>query len=314
MKISIVIPCYNSEKFLENTVSEVQKILKKENYEIILINDCSKDNTYAVIKKMAQKDKRIIGISFAKNFGQQSALMAGFSKATGDVVLCMDDDGQTPPTEIPKLLNALDDDTDVVYAKYNNKKHSFYRNFGSKINSKMAEWLISKPKDLYVSSFCVIKKYVIEEVLKYSNSFPYILGLVLRSTDKIKNVDVNHKERCVGKSGYSLKKLLALWMNGFTSFSVKPLRIATFLGALTALSGFIFMIIIIIRRLLIGYSQVQGWNSLISVILFIGGVIMVILGIIGEYVGRIYICNNNAPQYVIREKINIKGKNNERKS
>lgn len=301
MKLSVVIPCYNSGAFLENTIQDLEQVLKKEDYEIILVNDCSSDNTYDVIKKLAKKNGRIKGISFSKNFGQHAALMAGFSYCTGDLILCMDDDGQTLPSEVPKLISALDDATDVVYAKYITKKHSLFRNFGSYINSKMLEWLLGKPKNLTITSFFIARKYVIDEILRYKSSYPYVSGLILRSTSKIKNVMVTHKERTVGKSGYSMKKLISLWMNGFTAFSIKPLRIANFLGALTAMIGFIYMIILIIRRLIIGYSVVQGWNSLISVILFIGGIIMCILGMIGEYLGRIYICNNNAPQYVVRE-------------
>lgn len=300
MKVSIVIPCYNSELFLEKTFSEIKNSMKNYNYEVILINDSSKDNTYKIIEKIAKHNKNVIGVSFAKNFGQHAALMAGFSMVSGDVIVCMDDDGQTPASEIPKLINGLTDDVDVVYAKYKIKKHSFFRNFGSKVNNKMAEVMIGKPKKLSVTSFFCARRYVIDEVLKYKNSYPYVIGLILRTTNRIINVEVEHKSREIGNSGYSLKKLLSLWMNGFTTFSVKPLRIADILGAITALCGFIYMLIIIIRKLFFGYESLQGWSSLVSITLFIGGIIMLILGLIGEYLGRVYICNSNAPQYVIR--------------
>ena len=136
-------------------------------YEIILIDDSSPDNTYQVIEKISREHRNIYGASLAKNFGQHAALMAGFSYASGDYVLCMDDDGQTPASEIHKLLEALSDDIDVVYAEYETKKHSLYRNLGSKLNAKMTEWMLGKPKELYVSSFFVAKRYVIEEMLKY---------------------------------------------------------------------------------------------------------------------------------------------------
>lgn len=306
MKISIVIPCYSSAKFLENTVKEVEEemsLLTQYEYEIILINDSSPDNTYEIIKKIAAQNNHVKGIHLAKNFGQHAALMAGFQYVTGDLVVCMDDDGQTPASEMHKLIENISDECDVVYARYETKKHAWYRNIGSKINSIMAEWMISKPKDLYVSSYFVAKRYVVDEMKRYSHSFPYVIGLVLRTTKNIKNVDVIHKERTVGESGYSVGKLLALWMNGFTAFSVKPLRIADLMGAASAILGFIFLIYVIVRRVLYGDAGAIGWSSLISVMLFIGGISMCIMGIIGEYIGRIYISINNAPQYVIKDTV-----------
>ena len=306
-KISIVIPCYASSQFLKNTVSEIEKEMlemAQDEYQIILVNDSSPDNTFQVIRELTEQNERILGINLAKNFGQHAALMAGFKYATGDVIVCMDDDGQTPASEIHKLINELSEDCDVVYARYNVKKHSSFRNFGSKLNGLMTEWLLGKPKNLYVSSYFAAKKYVIDEVKKYENAYPYVIGLILRTTKNVKNIDVVHKDRMVGDSGYSLKKLLALWLNGFTAFSVKPLRIANFIGIISATLGFVFLIYVILKRIIGGSSTAIGWSSLISVLLFIGGILMCILGIIGEYIGRIYICLNNSPQYVIREILN----------
>ncbi|MCI8635535.1 MAG: glycosyltransferase [Eubacterium sp.] len=304
MKVSIVIPCYASAKFLRGTVGEIrQKMdsLKQYEYEVILVNDCSPDSTFEVIRSLVREDSHITGIGLAKNFGQHAALMAGFQYVTGDIVVCMDDDGQTPAAELDKLLDAISDDCDVVYARYQTKKHAWYRNLGSKVNSLMTEWMLGKPRDLYVSSYFAAKRYVVDEMKKYSHAFPYVIGLVLRTTKSIKNVDVNHRDRVAGESGYSLKKLFALWLNGFTAFSIMPLRLADLIGALCAGAGFLFMVFVVIRRLLYGDSGVMGWSSLISVVLFIGGILMCILGIIGEYIGRIYICINNAPQYVVKE-------------
>ena len=299
--LSIVIPCYNSAGFLKKTINEIEEALGDVRHEIILVNDASLDDTYDVIRCIASEHSNIIGIDLAKNFGQHAALMAGFSKTSGNAVLCMDDDGQTPASEIQKLLEALNDDVDVVYARYESKNHSTFRNLGSKMNAKMTEWMLGKPKELYVSSFFLARKFVIDEVLKYRQSFPYVIGLILRSTNKIVNVTVEHKKREQGQSGYSMKKLIALWMNGFTAFSIFPLRIADLLGATIALIGFITAVILIIKRLIIGYSIVQGWYSLISVILIVGGLLMLVLGLTGEYIGRTYMCISQAPQYVIRK-------------
>lgn len=306
MKISIVIPCYASAKFLENTVKDIKNEIKNLNqyeFEVVLVNDCSPDETFKVIEKIVKENENFIGINLAKNFGQHAALMAGFQYVTGDVVVCMDDDGQTPASELHKLLEAISDECDVVYAKYLTKKHAWYRNVGSKINEMMTEWMLGKPKNLYISSFFAAKKYVIDEVKKYEHSYPYVIGLVLRTTRNIKNVEVTHKDRTVGESGYSFKKLFSLWMNGFTAFSIKPLRIADFIGVICAMAGFAFLVYVVIKRVVGGDAGVIGWSSLISVMLFVGGILMCILGIIGEYIGRMYICINSAPQYVVKEVI-----------
>lgn len=303
MKLSIVIPCYNSSKFLENTYNEIKAAMDAAGYEheIIFINDSSPDDTFSVIKEIASRDECVIGINLARNFGQHSAIMAGLNETTGDLVLCMDDDGQTPASEIHKLVEGISEDVDVCYACYEHKQHSNFRNFGSKVNDWMATTMIGKPKELIISSFFVAKRYVIDEMLRYSNGFPYIHGLLLRSTNKIKNIPVNHKAREVGASGYSMKKLLGLWLNGFTAFSVKPLRVADIIGVLTAFAGFAYAIFVLIRRVVFGDCGSIGWASMICITLFIGGMIMLLLGMIGEYIGRMYLCMNDTPQYVVKD-------------
>ncbi|MCR5209081.1 MAG: glycosyltransferase family 2 protein [Lachnospiraceae bacterium] len=308
MSVSYVIPCYRSAKTVGGVVCEIQekmKYLTKYDYEIILVNDCSPDETFNVIKEMALKDTRITAIDFARNFGQHSALMAGLRQAKGNIIICLDDDGQTPANEADKLLKALEDGADVAYARYSHKKHSMFRNFGSYVNEKMAEFMLDKPKTLYVSSYFAAKRYIVDDMIRYENSYPYVIGLVLRATKNIVNVDINHRSREVGESGYSLKKLLGLWMNGFTSFSVKPLRVATLIGVISACIGFIYGIVIIIQHFILP-NRVLGFASTMAVMIFFGGLIMMLLGLIGEYVGRIYICLNNSPQYVIKEIINCK--------
>lgn len=306
MKISFVIPCYRSEKTIEIVVNEIKhkmNLLEKYEYEIILVNDCSPDGTFTVIRKLCSENKNIIGVEHAKNFGQHAALMAGFHFVNGDVVVCLDDDGQTPADEVDKLLDKLEDGYDVVYAEYENKKHSAFRNFGSSVNKKMTEMMLGKPKELYVSSYFAARRFVIDEILKYRNAYPYVIGLVLRTTKNICNVKVQHRDRMEGISGYTLKKLIALWMNGFTSFSIMPLRIATYGGWGVAIVGFIYALITIIRKI-VDPTIVIGWSSIISVMLILGGFTLLVLGMIGEYIGRIYISINNSPQYVIRTVIN----------
>lgn len=306
-KVSFVIPCYRSENTITGVVEEIEKTMMalKEVYsfEIVLVNDSSPDNTMGTIRKLCEEKKYIIGIGFARNFGQHAALMAGLRQASGDYVVCLDDDGQTPADEVSKLLDKLEEGFDAVYAKYEHKQHSGFRNLGSKVNELMTRVMLEKPKDLYVSSYFAVKQFIVEDMIRYENSYPYVIGLVLRSTKNITNVVVNHREREEGSSGYTLKKLLALWFNGFTAFSVKPLRIATCVGVICACAGFLYGIYIIINRF-VNPDVPLGYSSMMAALVFFCGMIMVMLGLIGEYIGRIYISMNSSPQYVIRERIN----------
>ena len=303
--ISYVIPCYRSQATLPGVVEEIQQTMKKleqYEYEIVLVNDCSPDGTFDTIRKLCEENDNITGINLAKNFGQHSALMAGFHYAKGEIVICLDDDGQTPADEADKLIAGIEQGADVVYAKYIHKHHSGFRNSGSHVNELMTRVMFGKPKDLYLSSYFAARRFVIEEIIRYEYAYPYVIGLVLRSTKNIVNVEVEHRDRQAGASGYTLGKLLGLWFNGFTAFSVKPLRIATVTGAGCALVGFAYGIYTIIKKIFINPpGLVTGFSALMSVMVFMGGMLMLMMGLIGEYMGRMYISMNNSPQYVIRE-------------
>lgn len=313
-KLSFVIPCYGSEKTIISVIEEIVTTVSYKNpYEIICINDCSPDNVYEVLKNLASNNENIKVINLAKNFGQHNALMAGYRHVTGDIIISLDDDGQTSAKECYKLINALNEDNDVIYARYAEKKHSLFKNFGSKMAALMGRILLDVPKDLYLSSYFACKRYVIDEIARYENPYSYLGGLVLRSTKKIGNVDIIHKAREVGSTGYTFKKLLGLWLNGFTAFSVKPLRIATIVGLICSVVGFMYGIWVILNKLFINFDSPIGYSSTMAAIMFIGGMIMLMLGLIGEYIGRIYISINNAPQYVIREKINCEIKDKKEK-
>ncbi len=305
-KISFVIPCYNSEHTIKQVVEEIVDTVKNlYDFEIILVNDGSKDNVINVISEMARINKSIKVIDLVKNFGQHAALLTGLRYVGGDIAVCLDDDGQTPPSECLKLIDDIVlNDRDVVYARYNAKHHTAFRNFGSKINDLMACIMLEKPKELYLSSYFACKRIIVDEIVRYTNSYPYMAGLILRSTNKIGNVDINHRSRAVGTSGYTFGKLLSLWLNGFTAFSIKPLRAASILGFMISMFGFIYGIVLIIKKIT-NQVAVLGYSSLMAMMLFMGGLIMLILGLIGEYLGRIYLCINNQPQAVIRNTINI---------
>ena len=304
MKLSFVIPCYRSENTLESVVDELRATVSVRgdvDYEIIMVSDHSPDGVYSVIERLCASDPvHLKGLELSRNFGQHSALMAGYSHVSGDVVVSLDDDGQTPVESVYELVDALDRDRlDVVYGSYENKMHSAFRNFGSRINDLMTCWLLDKPRGLKVTSYFAARRFVVDEMLRYGQAFPYVIGLVFRTTRSVGNVPVKHRQRSSGASGYTFSKLLGLWVNGFTAFSVKPLRLASLAGATCAALGFLYSVYTVINKLFINPDAPLGYSSLMSVLLFIGGMIMLILGLVGEYVGRIYICINKSPQYVV---------------
>ena len=236
--------------------------------------------------------------------------MAGYSLTNGDIVVSLDDDGQTPSSDVFKLIEELDDNTDVVYASYIENHQNLFRRLGSDFAQAVNKVMLGINEDLPKgSSFFVMKRYVVDEILKYKHAYPFIFGLVLRATRRVVMVPIEQRNRLSGRSGYSLRKLISLWLNGFTSFSVLPLEFGTYIGFIFAAVGFIVAIITVINKIVNPLVQ-TGWSSIFAAILVIGGIIMIMLGLIGEYIGRIYLCINNSPQYVIREIVS-KGNSNE---
>ena len=305
MKVSFVIPCYRSERTIGAVAAEIAETmdsLPQYDWELVLVNDCSPDGTFGVIRALAQEDAHITAVDLAKNFGQHAALMCGMRRARGDYIVCLDDDGQTPADEVGKLIEKLEEGYDVVYASYADKQESGFRQFGSNVNRRMTEIMLGKPRELELNSYFAARRFLVDEMLRYEHCYPYVMGLVLRSTKRICNVPVSHRAREEGRSGYTLSKLLGLWMNGFTSFSVKPLRIATYSGAFIAFIGFLYALIVLIRRFTVNLAP-MGWTTTTILILIIGGLNLLLLGLVGEYVGRVFMCVNATPQYVEREYI-----------
>jgi undecaprenyl-phosphate 4-deoxy-4-formamido-L-arabinose transferase len=307
-KISFIIPCYASEGSVALVMDEIrQTIAQREeyDYEIVAVNDFSPDHVLDVLKEEAYKDNRIKVIDLAKNGGRHNALICGCHYTTGDYIVFIDDDQQCPMDRFWDLLAPLEcADYDVAIAKYPKKKQSVFKNFGSKVNDSVANWLLGKDKDLKFSNFSVMRCFVKDEVIRYKNPYPYLSGLILRATNRVTNVEMEERERTIGSGHYNFKKSFSLWLNSFTAFSVKPLRLATSCGILIAFLGFIMAVYTVGRKLLIP-TIAMGYSSVMAAILFIGGMIMFMLGLIGEYIGRIYISLNNAPQYVVREEINV---------
>ena len=307
-KISFVIPCYKSAGSVGLVIDEIHDVISERpeyDYEVIAVNDCSPDDTLDVIRAIAETNERVIAVDLAKNGGKHSALMCGCHFATGDYVAFVDDDQQCPLDRFWDLLAPLVNDVadgggyDVAIARYPKKTQSAWKNLGSKFNDAISTWLLSKDPDLKFSNFSVMKRFVRDEVVRYTNPYPYLAGLMVSSTKRVCNVDMEERERTIGEGNYNFKKSVSLWTNSLTSFSVKPLRLATVCGFVLAVLGIIFALVVIIRKILHPIVAV-GYSSTMAALLFIGGMIMIMLGLIGEYIGRIYISLNNSPQFVIR--------------
>lgn len=307
-KISVVIPCYRSENSIEEVIRRTKVTIEQDgryDYEIICVNDYSPDGTLNVLRTIAESDKKIKVVSLSRNFGQHGALMAGFHYVSGDIVLCLDDDGETPPEEMFKLIDKMEEGGyDLVSARYQVDKRRLIRRLGTKASFLMSRVLVGRPKDIQLNSFYTFKSYIIKEVIKYDNPYPFVHGLILRVTKNMANVDIERRERISGDSGYTLKKMLRLWLSGFTAFSEKPLRVATYLGVLSSFSGFVAAVVVIIRKIINPHLE-AGYTSLMAINLIMFGIVFLVLGMLGEYIGRIYISINNAPQFVVKEEINI---------
>ncbi len=305
MKLSVIIPVYNGSLTIRNLVGEVRKELSQYLVEIILVNDGSKDNSESVCEQISNDTPSVKFISLRKNFGEHNAVMCGLNYSEGDFAVIIDDDFQNPPSEIIKLVNKANEGYDVVYSRYEKKKHNLFRNIGSNINNLVANYLLNKPKDLYLSSFKLIRKEVVQEIIKYQGPFPYIDGLILRVTNNIGAELVAHSSRQEGKSNYTLGKLISLYLNMFLNFSIKPLRLFTFIGAISFFMGIILSIVFIIEKILYPNTSI-GWTSLIIIFLTFNGIQLLFLGLIGEYLGKSYLDQNKTPQWVIKKKLSIK--------
>ncbi len=302
-KISIVIPVYNSEKTIEKLVFKLIENITIFDLEIILVNDSSKDNSAESCVNLHKKYPKIVKFySLAKNVGEHNAVMAGLNNSTGDYTIIMDDDFQNPVSEVIKLIKySLKNNFDVIYTFYDKKKHSFFRNTGSKFNDKMANLMIKKPKDLYLSSFKSVSKFCVKQIIEYDLPFPYIDGLILQTTDNIGKIKVAHSERQEGKSQYTLVKLISLWLNMFTNFSVLPLRFATLLGFLFSIIAFLIGMAGIIMKFA-EPTVPMGYASLIVSVSLFAGIQLIAIGMVGEYVGRIFLSINKRPQYSIKQR------------
>jgi len=305
MKLSVVIPVFNGAATIGRLVDEVRRELAaRYELEIVLVNDGSPgDRSADVCRQIAESDPRVKFLDLSRNFGEHNAVMAGLNYCTGAAAVIIDDDFQNPPAEIVKLVEALREGYDVVFSSYDTKEHPFLRNLGSRFTNLVASLLIRKPARLYLSSFKAINRFIIDELVKYRGPYPYIDGLILRISRNYTTVRVEHRARAQGRSGYTVRKLVSLWLNMFTSFSVLPLRVATLLGLLIAFAGLCAAVGAIIEKL--RHPGIQaGWASLMTALLIVSGVQLFAIGMVGEYLGRLFLKDEGNPQFVVRRTIN----------
>jgi undecaprenyl-phosphate 4-deoxy-4-formamido-L-arabinose transferase len=304
VQVSIILPVYGSENTLNELTSQINTVMSANKYshEIICVCDQSPDKSWKVIKGLTKKYKNLKGILLRVNAGQHNALMAGLSESKGRYVITMDDDLQHAPSDIIQMINELQKGYDVVYANFEKRNHSLWKVFGSRLNNLFASYLLKKPIQLYLSPFRAINSSIIQDLLRYRGPYVYLDGLILMITNKISSVTVKHHPRFADKSNYGFRKSFSLWLKMATNFSLAPLRLTSFAGFLISLLGFTLAIYFIYKKLTIGIL-VSGWTSLIVTILIIGGLQMLAIGMIGEYLGRVLLTLNNKPQFIIEEKI-----------
>lgn len=301
MRVSVVVPVFNSEGTLEPLVERLRAALaRRYELEIVLVNDGSADGSADVCRKLAERHAFVRFVDLSRNFGEHNAVMAGLHHASGDCAVIVDDDFQNPPEEVSLLVEKLREGYDVVYSRYDAKQHSAFRNFGSWINNAAATLLLKKDWDLYLSSFKALNRFLIDEIGRYEGPYPYVDGLILRVTRNVASVPVRHEQRAQGRSNYTAVRLLRLWLNMFTNFSILPLRVASVAGLVFALTGGVLAVVFALERLA-NPDLPAGWASIVVTLLVVSGVQLFALGMIGEYLGRLFLKDNGSPMYVARE-------------
>lgn len=300
--LSFVIPLYNSAETIRPLVKTIEQLVVEGGHEIVLVNDGSRDATTDVCRALVSEARvPITLIEHARNFGEHNAVLTGWRHARGIHIVNIDDDGQNPPAEAVRLwLHAKTANLDVVYGHYAHKKHSLWRNAGSWFTNRMTDWALDKPAGFYLSSFRCVTAFVAKAATANDGPFPYIDGLLLQTTQRIGSLAVQHEQRQAGASGYTLRKLMRLWASTFINFSIMPLRIATILGLGMAVAGFAG-IGVVFYWWLTEKGPAFGWGMLMAALLTFSGVQLVLLGVIGEYIGRMFLTVNRRPQSLVRE-------------
>lgn len=300
--LSVVVPVYRSAAILPKLLARLESSLSATfpDWEAILVNDGSPDNSWQIASGLVEFHPFLVAVDLRKNRGQDNALMAGLRLSRGENVVVMDDDLQHDPADIPRLLERLAEGFDVCYADFRTKKQSWWKNLGSAFNGWVARWVLGKPRDVYLSPFKAMSRGVVDSVLAYEGPYPYLDGLLFSVTDSFAGVELVHHRRLVGRGNYDLARSIGVWLKHATGFSVLPLRIASLAGIAMSALSFAFGAGLIARWFLV-HTEVEGWTSTLVVVAFLGGIQLLSLGLLGEYVGRAYLTLNRKPQATIRE-------------
>ena len=302
LELSVVIPVYNGSATIRSVVEGIQTVLAGKRFEIILVNDGSEDESENVCAQLVEAAPQIVtSVQLSRNFGEHNAVLAGLSYIRGHYAAVLDDDGQHPPEEIGRMLAELKrGNYDVVYGHYIEKKHGWFRNLGSRFNDRIATLMLGKPKELYLSSFKVMNRFLVNEITKYRGPFPYADGLIYRSTRRIGQIPVQHRANTTGPSRYTLRRLVSLWLNMFLNFSIAPLRLSVYVGLLTSCFSVVALLLILIDKLCIQKDLTVGIPTVLGSIVCFSGIQLMLLGLVGEYLGRLYLDQTGTPQYVVR--------------
>jgi len=302
IELSFVIPVYNGSATIGRVVDRIHELYGDLRYEIVLINDGSQDDSEHVCSDLVRRHPETVTfLHLARNFGEHGAVLAGLNHVRGKFAAILDDDGQNPPDEVRRLYDEIRTcGQDVVYGRYRVKRHGLLRNLGSRFNDRVANIMLNKPRDLYLSSFKILNRFTIDEITRYTGAFPYIDGLILRTTTSLGQVEVEHRRSGDAGSGYTLRKLVRLWLNMFLNFSIIPLRVSALLGTFASVVSLVLLVAIVIDRLYISPDVTLGIPTVLVVVVLFAGVQLVILGTMGEYLGRLFLDHSKAPQFVVR--------------
>jgi len=300
MHLSIVVPVFNSGGCLEELAARVERALgPRTRYELILVDDDSPDDSWEVIERLTSERDRLVGVRLRKNAGQDNAIMAGLRLSTGDIVVIMDDDLQHDPADIPALVEKLRRGFDVVYARFGAKRQAAWKNMGSWLADRAAVLILDKPPQIYMSPFKAVDRAVVDEIIKYEGPFSYVDGLIFTVTSNITQIEVAHHERYSGASNYTFVRSLAVWLKLATGFSPFPLRVAAVTGGIIALLSFAAATFFVVQALVLEQMP-PGWPSLIVSVFFLGGIQLMGIGAVGEYIGRIFVTQNRRPQSTVK--------------
>jgi len=302
MKYSVIIPVYNSEQIVAETVSRTRAFFeaRKLDFEIILVNDGSVDQSWHVISELARADIRIKAINLLRNYGQHPANLCGFRHASGDWLITMDDDLQNPPEEIAHLIAKATEGHDLVLGKFRSKMHAAHRRIGSKIVNWLNARIFKKPEGLVLSNFRILRKDVVKRICEYQSPFPYIPGLALMFSASPANVEVEHHPRRIGKSNYNALRITQLVATILFNYSSFPLRLVMGIGLAVSFASFVMGIAYLIKGLIHG-SQVPGWTTLVVLLAFFNGMLMLMVGILGEYMVRLLTQASGSTPYQVKE-------------